>query len=108
MRQMAEDLPALWHAETTTAVDRKRLVRLVISEVVLTVDASQRCAGARIVWSGGATTGHKVCLPPVGWANRTEAKLVGRLRQMARTLPDPQNAERANAEGGGTPDGQGW
>ena len=108
VRQMAEDLPALWHAETTTAVDRKRLVRLVISEVVLTVDASQRCAGARIVWSGGATTGHQVRLPPVGWANRTEAKLVGRLRQMARTLPDHQIAERLNAAGVRTRTGKTW
>ena len=64
VRRLAEDLPALWHAATTTDVDRKRLLRLVVTEVVLTVDAERRRAEATVVWSGGATTRHEVRCPP--------------------------------------------
>src|SRR5918911_281971 len=39
VRRLAEDLPALWRAATTADVDRKRMLRLVVSEVALTVDA---------------------------------------------------------------------
>ncbi|HYH45402.1 MAG TPA: recombinase family protein, partial [Thermoanaerobaculia bacterium] len=55
VRCMAEDLPALWHAGTTTDVDRKRLLRLVVSEVVLTVDAEARSAEITLAWTGGET-----------------------------------------------------
>ena len=32
---LGEDLPRVWHAATTTAVDRKRILRLLVQEVVL-------------------------------------------------------------------------
>ena len=32
---LGEDLPALWHAPTTTPADRKQIVRLLIKEVIL-------------------------------------------------------------------------
>ena len=52
VRRMAEDLPALWHAGTTTDLDRKRLLRLVVTEVVLAVDAKARSAedDRRLEW----------------------------------------------------------
>ena len=31
VHRLAEDLPALWHAATTTDVDRKRMLRLIIN-----------------------------------------------------------------------------
>ena len=68
VRRMAEDLPALWHAGTTTDLDRKRLLRLVVAEVVLTVDAKARSAEMTVVWSGGETTRHEVQLPAAGLA----------------------------------------
>jgi hypothetical protein len=61
---LAGDLPALWRADTTTDVDRKRVLRLVINEVVLRVHAEERRAEASILWSGGATTRHEVRCPP--------------------------------------------
>lgn len=53
---LGKDLPKVWKAPTTTAGDRKRLLRLVIQSVV--VDA-RREAGRlwyRINWQTGATT----------------------------------------------------
>lgn len=108
VRDLAADLPALWHAATTTDVDRKRLLRLVVTEVVLTVDAQARCAEATVVWSGGATTRHQVRCPPLGWYGRTEDKVVARLRELARVLPDHKIAERLSAEGLCTRTGKAW
>ncbi|MGH7105294.1 MAG: recombinase family protein [Acetobacteraceae bacterium] len=108
VRRLADDLPALWHAATTTAVDRKRLLRLVVAEVVLTVDAAQRCAKAVIVWSGGATTTHIVKCPPLGWRSQTDGRVIARLRELAQRHPDHQIAERLNAEGWRTRTGKPW
>jgi DNA invertase Pin-like site-specific DNA recombinase len=108
VRDLAADLPALWHAATTTDVDRKRLLRLVVTEVVLAVDTQARCAEATVVWSGGATTRHEVRCPPLGWHGRTKDGVVARLRQLAQTLPDHKVAERLNAEGLPTRTGKAW
>jgi hypothetical protein len=32
---IGEDLPQVWHADTTTPADRKHLLRLVVKEVLL-------------------------------------------------------------------------
>jgi hypothetical protein len=84
------------------------LLRLVVTEVVLTVEAKERRAEATIVWSGGATTRHEVRCPPLGWHGRTEAEVVARLRELAQELPDHQIAERLNAEGLCTRTGKAW
>ena len=53
VRQLADDLPMVWEAATTTAVDRKRLLRLAIQEVTLTTRSTQpRSASVSILWSG--------------------------------------------------------
>jgi DNA invertase Pin-like site-specific DNA recombinase len=108
VRRLAEDLPALWHAATTTDVDRKRLLRLVVREVVLTVDAKDRRAEVVVLWSGGATTRHEVRCPPRGWHCRTEPELIRHLAELARHYPDHQIATRLNAEGLLTRTGKPW
>jgi hypothetical protein len=37
---LAEDLPALWHAATTTPAERKQLLRLLLKDVTLTKEAT--------------------------------------------------------------------
>ncbi len=37
IRQLAEDLPLLWHAETTTQAQRKEVVRQVIQSITVTL-----------------------------------------------------------------------
>jgi DNA invertase Pin-like site-specific DNA recombinase len=50
------DIKAVFHAPTTTVIERKQLLRAVISEVVVTVHADTRIADLRIIWQGGAAT----------------------------------------------------
>jgi DNA invertase Pin-like site-specific DNA recombinase len=108
VRQLGEDLPAVWQAPTTTAVDRKRLLRLVMLEVTLTVETQTRSATCVITWSGGAHTTHQVTLPPLGWHCWTERDVVDRIRHLAHTTPDHQIAAHLNAEGLRTKTGKVW
>ena len=108
VRDLATDLPALWSASTTTASDRKRLLRLVVQEVTLTVDSEKRSAMFSIAWSGGTSTTHQVTCPPLGWHCVTDANLVQRIRELAATCPDHQIAALLNAEGVHTQTGKEW
>jgi DNA invertase Pin-like site-specific DNA recombinase len=51
---LAEDVPSLWHAPTTTPADRKRLLRIVVQSVVVDAKAEPGRLRYRIVWQTGA------------------------------------------------------
>lgn len=109
VRQLASDLPAVWDAPTTTAADRKRLIRLVIQEVTVTVrDTNPRTADVVVVWSGGITTRHTVSCRPMGWHCRTDPLLIEKIRALAQRLPDHQIAGLLNVEGLCTKTGKEW
>jgi DNA invertase Pin-like site-specific DNA recombinase/murein DD-endopeptidase MepM/ murein hydrolase activator NlpD len=108
VRALAVDLPAVWAAETTSAVERKRLLRLVIAEVRVTAEARTRRARVVIHWSGGLTTEQEVACAPLGWASRTDPQMVERIRELAGQWPDHQIAAALNAEGRATRTGKAW
>lgn len=108
VRQLAQDLPALWQATTTTDVDRKRLLQLVVREVILTVHPDTHSADFTIVWSGEVLTQHPVTCPPLGWHCITATETVQQIRELAVSLPDHQIAERLNAAGIHTQTGKLW
>jgi DNA invertase Pin-like site-specific DNA recombinase len=53
---LGQNLPALWYAETTTPVDRKRLVRLVVRDVIMDRSRAPEQVWLQINWQTGATT----------------------------------------------------
>lgn len=55
---LGQDLPRVWNAPTTTAGDRKRLLRLVIASVVVDARRETGRLWYRINWQTGATTEH--------------------------------------------------
>jgi hypothetical protein len=55
---LAQDIPALWSAATTTAVDRQQLVRLLIERVVVTVQGQSEQVKLAITWAGGFISQH--------------------------------------------------
>ena len=99
VRRLAADLPALWHADTTTPVDRKRLLRLAVAEVTITVHAAERTADISLLWSGGARTSHRVSCPPPGWHLRTAQRVLTLIRELAGEHADHHIAARLNAWG---------
>jgi DNA invertase Pin-like site-specific DNA recombinase len=64
IRALAEDIPALWAAPTTTVADRKRLLRAVIESVQVTADGATERVHATVTWAGGQQT-HADLLRPV-------------------------------------------
>ncbi len=108
IHQLAHDLPALWQASTTTATDRKRLLRLVVREITLTVQPQSRSAEFVIWWSGEVTTHHTVTCPPLGWHCVTDEPILQRIRDLASTHPDHRIAEVLNAEKISTQTGKSW
>jgi hypothetical protein len=89
-------------------VDRKRLLRLVVTEVTLTAQPEQRRADFKVLWCGGAVTLHTADWPAAGARQRTEANVLSRLAALAGDQPDHVVAARLNAEGYRTRTGKEW
>ena len=95
---LAEDLPALWHAPTTTPAERKQLLRLLVKDVTLTKETTTIRVALR--WQTEACTTVEVPRPPRSCdARRTPAAVVERVRALAADHTDRQIAEQLNAEG---------
>ncbi len=60
LQALGENLPRIWHAVTTSAADRKRILRFVMREVVLDQRRAQGQVWLKIVWQTGATS--ELCL----------------------------------------------
>jgi DNA invertase Pin-like site-specific DNA recombinase len=60
IRQLAQDIEDLWSAETTTAQDRQRLVRLVVEKVVVVVQGNSEQVKVAIHWLGGSVSQHEL------------------------------------------------
>jgi DNA invertase Pin-like site-specific DNA recombinase len=60
IRALAEDLPALWQAETTTGADRRAVVRQLIDRVVLRRRGGGEVIEVVVRWRGGAESRHEV------------------------------------------------
>lgn len=56
IRRLAADIPALWHAETTTAADRQAIVRQLVDQVVVTVHGQSEKVDVQLHWVGGHAT----------------------------------------------------
>lgn len=60
LQALGENLPRIWNAVTTSAADRKRILRFVIREVVLDQKRTRGQVWLKIVWQTGATSEHHV------------------------------------------------
>ena len=61
IRRLAEDVPALWQAPTTTAGDRQAIARLVLDQVA--VQANGERVEVACHWAGGVQTRHATTRP---------------------------------------------
>jgi hypothetical protein len=97
---LARDLPRLWHAPTTRAKDRNRMLRLLIKDITVEKPTDQKQLLIHIRWQGGACTDLAVSLPPnFAYRVRYSAVLVEQVRELARSLPDARIVEQLNQEG---------
>ncbi|GAC1583938.1 MAG: recombinase family protein [Sphingomicrobium sp.] len=60
VRQLAEDIPALWKAESTTSLDRQTIARLMLDRVVGQVFGETERAEIKCHWAGEIVTTHPI------------------------------------------------
>ena len=101
IRRLADDMPALWRAATTTAADRQAVARLLLEGVVVTVRGASEKVGVACHWAGGNQT-HADLTRPVQRLDQlsTRDALLARVAALdGDGLSAPAIAERLNAEG---------
>jgi uncharacterized protein YndB with AHSA1/START domain len=101
IRALAQDLPALWTAATTTVEDRKTILRQVVERVVVTVEGETEWMEVRIHWAGGQQTYRRLRRPVRRMRQLNSYEdLCERLRVLkGEGLNAVQIADRLNAEG---------
>ena len=63
IRQLAENLPTLWHSLTTTPVQRKEIIRQVIHQIRVDVQGESERVQVMIEWVGGTVTQAQIIRP---------------------------------------------
>jgi DNA invertase Pin-like site-specific DNA recombinase len=63
IRSLAADIPAIWHAPTTTDADRKHLIRQLVEQIQIEVIGNSERVRVQITWAGGHRTDAEVVRP---------------------------------------------
>jgi DNA invertase Pin-like site-specific DNA recombinase len=101
IRRLAEDIPALWTAPSTTAADRQAIARLMLACVVVTVVGASEKVEVACHWAGGVQTHHSLQRPVARVCQlSTHAALMQRIADLhAAGAKPPAIAVTLNAEG---------
>jgi hypothetical protein len=101
IRSVAEDVPALWHAPTTTPADRQAIARVILDRVTVRVEGHSQHVEVSCVWIGGKQTHHRLVRTVRHFEQLREFdKLLEYIRQLrGQGCAASVIAERLNAEG---------
>ena len=100
LEKLASDLPALWHAPTTSAKDRKRLLRTLIADVTMLPEPDRSKVRIGIRWHTGAVDKHILARPlPPGPAKRSPTPAVQLIARLGPVTDTRKLAEQLNAAG---------
>ena len=95
---LAQDVPALWEAPTTSQTERKQLLRFLIRDVTLTLTPETIDLGIR--WQSEVITQQAIPRPQRSCDKyRTDPRIVERIGALAPSHCDRRIAEILNSEG---------
>jgi len=98
IRALAHNLPAIWHAPTTTFVQRKQLMRWLIKDVTLSKRGN--LIDVAIRWQTEALTSLAIPRYKMSWEeHQTSTQVVERVREWSPTHTNAQIAALLNEEG---------
>jgi hypothetical protein len=105
---LARDLPALWQAPTTSVVEKRQVVRLLLQRVVVRAPSSRQEVRVQLHWTGGTVTEHQVSRGVRTWGQVADAPtLWQRVRSWhAAGWTSRRMADELNAAGHRTPHGR--
>jgi len=97
--QLGQDFRRLWKASTTSARDRKRILRLLIRDITVVKDPQPKLLHLQICWQGGATETIEVRQRPnYPEAIRYPDSFVAKIRTLTEQYDDKEIAARLNGE----------
>ena len=100
LQTLVGDLPRLWHAKTTAARDRKRLLRTLIADITVLPETDRAKVRVGIHWHTGATDEITADRPlPPGPAARTPSSAVELIRALGPTTSNTDLVTGLNAAG---------
>ena len=100
LEKLAADLPGLWNAPTTSARDRKRLLRTLIADVTVLPEPDRSKARIGIRWHTGVTDELTIDRPVhPGTARRSPAPAIDLVKRLGPTTSNDELVTRLNAAG---------
>ncbi len=98
--RLAKDLPAVWLSPTTTALERKEMLGLLVKQVAITpVDSPSRQTRIAILWHTGATTELVANRPSIQQKLGTSNEVVQAILELAAGRTDSEIASALNQRG---------
>jgi hypothetical protein len=101
VRRLAENIPALWNAPSTTTADRQAIARIMLERVVAALRGATEHADLTCHWAGGIVT-RRSLIRPVRRFEQLEQfdRLIARITELRQHKVTAQGiADRLNAEG---------
>jgi DNA invertase Pin-like site-specific DNA recombinase len=101
IQQLASDIPRLWQAPGTTAADRKAIIRLLVTRVVVSPRPDSEYVEVVIHWHGGYSSRHEVARAVRSYRQQRDYdRLLDRVVALWEAhVAAPEIARRLNAEG---------
>jgi DNA invertase Pin-like site-specific DNA recombinase len=101
IRSLSSDIPALWHAPTTTDADRQAIIRQLLEHVIVTVVEDTEQVNVELHWAGGHRTRTHLIRPVARLEQLSYyPQLTKRVRELYQQgLPAKAIAQRLNTEG---------
>ena len=104
---LAKELPRIWNAETTTAKDRKRILRMLIEDVTVFAEARMPEIRLGLRWRNHCYENINTTKPlPAGIAKKHTVQTVELVRKLSSTMTDNQIADYFNTAGQRTSKGK--
>jgi DNA invertase Pin-like site-specific DNA recombinase len=101
IRGLAADLPRVWSAASTTSVDRRRIARFLLEQVIVVVDKSSERVDVALHWVGGSVQRRTIARPTARYSMQAQyPRLIERLRELClERRTSNEIADLLNAEG---------
>lgn len=107
--QLGENLPALWKHPSAHNELKKRILRVIIHEIVVSNDEANRMHNLQLHWQGGVHTELQIRYNPTGKKRvRTEQEAIDLIQELSKVCSDQTIAATLNRLGFRTGGGKTW